>query len=485
MTFARDPASGRLTLLITALDDADLDTQVSAFVAKAAQADPPTAAGPTLIDGETQRSFADLGLRSDNFAGRHYAKSLEIALPSDFYPANYDKARLLIDGAYAADLESDSDLVFRVNGTLVSSLHLGPDRGGVLQHEIVELPLRFFHPGTNAIAIEGTTRTISDRQCDTASTSNGVRLTLADTSELAFPHFAHLGTTPQLPGAMASLRGRVSGAPLNVYLADADPASVGSALTVLANMASSGREMPAPSVRFGSPSGLDAPGLVVAPLSALPATLAAPVHARMLLVQTDPTARAGTPPRSTSDRPLGEPSLWTKLAQGRLDPHDLVDRGRRLLRNQGFFFGADGAPKTVPFAPGSLMIAAVDPRLEGGKVAGVEVPRFTRDPDQWLVVTASNDASLQNGLTRLVSDGQWKDLRGQAVSLDVDKGRLSAVQPSRVLYVVPNSIVLSDVRPILGGIVSNNIELSLAVLMALMAILGLSTHVLIRRAGAK
>lgn len=485
VTLARDPASGRLTLIMTALDDADLDTQVSAFAAAADRTSSAAATGPTLIDGETRRSFADLGQGSDNFAGRHYAKSIEIALPGDFYPANYDKARLLIDGAYAADLEPDSNLVFRVNGTLVSSLRLGPDRGGVLQHEIVELPLRFFHPGTNVIGIEGTTRTLADRQCDTAAASSGIRLTLADTSELEFPQFAHLGTTPQLPGAMASLRRTGPGSSLNVYLADADPASVGAGLTVLANMASTGRGMPAPSVRIGSPSGLDAPGIVVAPLEALPANLAAPVRARMAAVVDDPAKTAELAVASKPDRHPAAVGPWAQFPQGRFDSQALVDHGRRLLRNQGFFFGADGAPKTVPFAAGSLLIAAVDPRLDTGKVAGIEVPRFTRDSAQWLVVTASSDASLQGGLTRLVSDGQWKDLRGEAVSLDVDKGRLAAVQPSRVLYVVPDRVVMADLRPILGGIVSNNIELSLAVLMVLMGILGVSTHALIRRAGAK
>ena len=470
---------------MTALDDADRDAQVSAFVSKTAGANLPVAFGPVLIDGETKRSFAELGQHTDNFAGRHYAKSLEIALPSDFYPANYDKARLLIDGAYAADLEPDSNLVFRVNGTLVSSLRLGADRGGVLHHEIVELPLRFFHPGHNVVEIEGTTRTLGDRQCDTAAPASGIRLTLADTSELEFPHFAHLGTTPQLPGAVANLRGRGTSNPVNLYLADADPASVGSALTFLANMAATGREISALNVRFGSPSGLDVPGIVVAPIGVLPATLAAPVRSKMAVVdEGSPTpSEASTQP--IPDRPRGEQSIWTKITSGDFDPQDLVDRGRRLLRNQGFFYGTDTAPRTVPFAAGSLMVTAVDSRLEGGKVAGMEVPRFTTDPGQWLVITGSSDASLQSGLNRLVSDGQWKDLRGQAISLDVDKGRLAAVQPSQVLYVVPDHIAVSDLRPILGGIVSNNIELSLAVLMLLMTILGLSTHVLIRRAGAK
>jgi hypothetical protein len=41
------------------------------------------------------------------------------------------------------------------------------------------------------------------------------------------------------------------------------------------------------------------------------------------------------------------------------------------------------------------------------------------------------------------------------------------------------------VRPILGGVFSDNIVLSLGVLLLLMSALGLSTHVLIRRMGGR
>ncbi len=78
----------------------------------------------------------------------------------------------------------------------------------------------------------------------------------------------------------------------------------------------------------------------------------------------------------------------------------------------------------------------------------------------------------ENGLTRLVSDGQWRELNGETVSLDLDGGRISSAQPSQVLYVVPSHVVLSDIRPILGGIISNHIALSLSALMLLMTLLG-------------
>jgi hypothetical protein len=51
--------------------------------------------------------------------------------------------------------------------------------------------------------------------------------------------------------------------------------------------------------------------------------------------------------------------------------------------------------------------------------------------------------------------------------------------------VLPDHLVIADVRPILGGLFSDNIALSLVVLMLLMSMLGLSTHALIRRMGAR
>ena len=201
-------------------------------------------------------------------------------LPSDFYPANYDKARLLIDGAYAANLNPDSSLVFRVNGTLVSTLHLGPDRGGMLTHEMVELPLRFFHPGHNEIGIEGNTATSGDRQCNTIAMTDDVRLSLAGSSELQFPRFAHLGTMPQIPGAIAELQRAGPESHVDVYLPDANPISVGSGLTVLANMSVGRDTVPSPLMHLGRPSAQDTPGIVVAPLAALPAALSGPIEAK-------------------------------------------------------------------------------------------------------------------------------------------------------------------------------------------------------------
>ncbi len=503
VTFARDPGTSRLVLIVSSANEADLDHDVDVFANKASGVAVPTRAGEAIIDGEMQKSFSELGLKPEGFAGRHYTSSLDIVLPSDFYPANYDKARLLIDGAYAANLNPDSSLVFRVNGTLVSTLHLGPDRGGTLTHEMVELPLRFFHPGHNEVGIEGNTATPGDRQCNTIAMTDDVRLSLSGSSELQFPRFAHLGTIPQIPGAIAELQRAEPENHVDVYLPDADPTSVGSGLTVLANMSVGRDTVPSPLVHLGRPSAQDAPGIVVAPVAALPIMLAGSVQAKTGLAATDPLASTTLPtaaanpstPVAQSVRgagpdhdgavattPDGAPSLTARPA---VEAEAVLAKAQRFAKSLGFFFGSDQDRSSLPAKMPSLVVSAVSPQPENQKLAGMDVPRFTPDKAQWLVVTAPNAAMVQNGLTRLISDGQWRELNGETVSLDLDGGRISSAQPSQVLYVVPNHVVLSDIRPILGGIISNHIALSLSALMLLMTLLGVSTHTLIRRLGAK
>ena len=55
------------------------------------------------------------------------------------------------------------------------------------------------------------------------------------------------------------------------------------------------------------------------------------------------------------------------------------------------------------------------------------------------------------------------------------------MQPKHVVYTVPDRLDLADVRPVLGGILSDNIALSLGVLVLLLSLLGVSAHALVRR----
>ena len=511
ITFARDTGTGRLTLVVSAATDMDLDSELAAFADEATMFSPRGRQAIVGFDGE-RRTFADLGFQSMPFAGRRYSSSLAVTLPADFYPTSHDKARLLIDATFASTIDPDSQMVFRVNGSLVSSLGLGPDRGGVLHRELAELPLHFFHPGRNEIAIEAVTSTAADRKCRTAGTQSGPLFSLSDSSELEIPHLTRLGTSPQIPGALSELAGS-SHRSTPLYLADFDPPTIGSALTVLASMGAEGESVASPLVRLGAPAPSDAPGLVVAPWAELPETLSTRLGDR--IAKTDAPVVSNRPERTAAPRPEnGVSEMATDLgpyavrieraldrslasvdrflgrngipiAQGRAAFDGAIGGAARLLEREGFFFGAGNATKAVLFSSHSLLVAAVDTQVDEGMVSRFNIPRFAFEPRQWLVLTASDADVLQTGLERMVSDGRWNELQGQAVSLDTDRGIVAATQPKRVLYLVPQAFALSDIRPILGGIVSDNIALSLGILVLLMSLLGVSTHALIRRSGAK
>ncbi|WP_131195571.1 cellulose biosynthesis cyclic di-GMP-binding regulatory protein BcsB [Lichenihabitans psoromatis] len=488
LTIGRDPATNRLVLVLSGNDDADIERQIDSLGRSGLGS--VARSGGSVINSGSRRSFAELGFATENFAGRHYMSSLDITLPSDFYPAN-DRARLLLDGAHSGALDDNSALVFRVNGTLVSTMPLAGGKPERLQHAIVELPLRFFHPGHNEIAIEGMTSSPLDQQCDHSTMSHDPRLMIAGSSELEFPDFARLVTLPQIPSALSS-RTVADGQHLNLYLPNADSGSVGAGLTLLANMAASRIDVGSPAVHVGSVASSDAPGIVIGTPDQLPETLASGLHdiakpasnELPVVAETGEARRAEPNPMST-DMPL-DAAATDNSVMVKSGVQAVVNGAEQLLRSRGFFFsGNQSRFDRLPATSTTMLIAAIAPDVGSASIGGLELPHFTRNPSQWLVVTAPTADLYQNGIAHLVANGQWSDLAGQAVSLNVKTDALQSIQPARVTYVMPERLVLSDIRPIFGGVLSNNIMLSIALLMLLMTILGVSTHILIRRTGSK
>ena len=192
--------------MLSGTDEADLDARIAALD----KARPRLSLGRAspqgvAIDAGGRKSFAELGLATDGFSGRHFQSSVDIALPADFYPSGYEKARLLIDGYHSGALDGRGELIVRVNDAIVSSISMASGVAEKFDRQPVELPLRFFHPGHNEISIEGITSSALDQQCDLVSMPRDARLTIAGTSELEFPSFAHLGTLPQIPSAIAAI----------------------------------------------------------------------------------------------------------------------------------------------------------------------------------------------------------------------------------------------------------------------------------------
>ena len=139
--------------------------------------------------------------------------------------------------------------------------------------------MRFLHPGHNEVSIEARLSSPSDRQCDASIASTAPRLVLSDTSELVIPRYTYFATSPQLPGALAKLAAPRDSVP--VYLHSADEATVGSALDLLANLASQGYPVLRSVAHLGAIQEGALPGIVVSPLAALPAGLSKSLQAEV------------------------------------------------------------------------------------------------------------------------------------------------------------------------------------------------------------
>jgi hypothetical protein len=168
-----------------------------------------------------------------------------------------------------------------------------------------------------------------------------------------------------------------------------------------------------------------------------------------------------------------------------LDWSSALETVRAQLRMHGFFYGGDRGADALSLSQNGLLVGAVDPTTPTPIFGGVGIPQIVVSPRQWLVVTAHSAEAYQSAVERMIANGKWSALAGEAVSFDPDTDQLRSVQPLQVSYVLPDHFVAADVRPILGGLFSDNIALSLGVLLLLMSMLGLSTHALIRRMGAR
>jgi hypothetical protein len=484
--FGRDPASDRLVLVFPA-SEKDIDARVAEL-----ERSPPKGAsspGPTAaLEAGEHRSFAELGLSTENFPGRHYLSATNIALPADFFPASDEKVRVILDGAHSNTLDDSSELIFRVNGVIASSWRFLSGREEHFNHRAIDLPMRLFHPGQNEVSIEGITTSVLDQQCDLLTSAREPRLTIAGSSEIVFPRFAHLTTEPQISTAFAgaaSSRERE----MHLYLADAGQATLGAALTVLANMATTGNTS-SPVIHPGAPEDGDVPGLVIAPVDELPEDLASSVRRLTTLTESladakevASTAHSGRSAGAPNGEDSQSSSQWKGLSSYLLDA---INDGLAALSALGAPLpGDEERAHALPFTEHSVLVAAVAPAARARSLIGIEIPRLSQTPDQWLVITGQRPDSYIAGIGRLVSSGRWALLSGQASVFDVDTDELRSVEPVRVSYVIPSDLNLSDLRPILGGVLSENMLVGVVAWLLVVIVLGVSTHALIRQMGVR
>ena len=483
--FVRDAATGRLGVVLMGHDEAERVAALAEITGRPATP-APARSHEVSLEGAAHLTLADLDVRTGDFAGRHGESAFGLTLPADFFPGDYDQARLSIDGRYAAGLDASSALAVRVNGSLAATVPLSSSGGGVLRQQAMNVPLRFFHPGRNEVVLESRATRPDDRECGARPSGSEARLDLSPGSDFAFPAFARLGTAPQLAAPLAS-PGGAAVPPVPVYLGPEGKEMGGTALTVLANKAAAGTPIAHPAIRFAMPTQTDAPGLVVAAWNSLPPRLALSVADTMTAKSADwpfPRApvevRSGAKLRSLADA-IQDVAAMPAVAEALQNIRTFGGDVRRLLP-AGAPTRSAGAAR-LPVSAHTLLFATAAADLPQGRASAI--PGFSADARQWQLVTAPSATLIESGTARFVAEDRWPSLQGRAVSFDPDSRALASIAADHITYLLPDHVALSDLRPVLGGLVSDNIEAAAVVIMLLIAVLGLSTHGLVRRPGAK
>lgn len=414
---------------------------------------------------DSRFSFAELGLGTQEFGGRFLQTGFRLRLPADFLSAGYGHASLVLNGKAGRDLAAADRINVWVNGSNVAGVDLprdgsqGGDGSRLIRRQAIGLPLGVFRPGLNDVRLEATTLTEADRTCEQAATGD-TRLMLDGSSEIVFPTLARVARLPDLSTALAGgLIDPERGAA--IFVPGADPKAVGTAATLVANMAAlHGAAVPA-EFRFERPP-VNGRGLVVGALGQLSGQALARVHALLPAQSKAATARTTDPIDSWAD--------WA------------TETVLRPLQDRGLVYGWDrrGVPPAMP-ADGVAAVQSVE-------LSGQPWARFagygTLDA-AWSVFTATTADSLSRGVEALVAGDHLGQLAGEVATFDRASGAVQARYADTALYLQTQPASLGNLHLFAAGFVSNDVPTYVGLLVLLCILLGVTTRLLLNRVGER
>lgn len=544
MVFPATPGR-RTTIVVTGATAAQVDEAMKQFLVATTPKGSPqglraAAAFPGFrMQGGQRVKLRDLGIVSEEFTGRLFRAAFNIIMPSDFYAADYDRARIRLAGGYAPGLSAKAQIVMSVNDRMAISLGLVKAAGDVFEDNPLPLPLGFLRPGLNRIEIEAHVPTNDDADCDPLGAIHAAkRFLFLDSTEIEMPAIARVARMPDL-AVTASGGFPFAGAERpKLFMPALDQKAIGAAATIVAHLAiAAGRPIDFEIV--GAPPGAGkGPTLAVAPLDALdPALLRrlgmpadglraawkpqlaaeknAPSDAvlspsetanrnRLVLQRNFPMAcYASRPMRSRNaseevdDTPVA--SIAARRPQSS-DARDLFEEWEAKLRGGGrwSFDIAGWLRRTGDWGVAKFADAAS--WMRSGSVRAVAEGRSASartllamgqnilgdsGEDVWTVVTAPNSAALAEAAACLVDPRVSRQISGRLSTLDMAEAKVSVAPAESSRFIVTQPLSIGNLRLIAAGWMSLH---SLAYVLSTLVIAGLlavSTRWFVRNVGRK
>lgn len=525
VAFAADPATGVPTLVVSGPTPADVQTAIARLRATAADTVYP-GEGPgrwrfpevVEFDGGEARSFAELGLRTQEVSGRRFAESFGFLLPADFYGASSGTARLRLDAAFTEEVGPGSVINIRVNGQVTLSLRLATTRGGLFDKRRINVPMQFFRPGYNRIELETVLVTQSDLECPPGMSGTGEdRFVLFDSSVFEVPDFARFGSWPNLAAFSADAfpyaisRDR----PLAVYLGRG-AAAPAAAATLLARLSVDtgtpvlAEVVPDEAGLAGRPAlivatAADVPPTVVtatglslpieawrtagvrAPAPGAPPATGAFADAMRRLEQLQPAAPTAGPAGPPID--IGNPERTRALYDqwrrqvGDDATSDVLQWIRQWLNEATAMFGNTGrGGGPVRLSPRSTLALAQAP---------ASAPTWqsflwaSAAPAPWTLLTGANDAALSSATAVVTAPQTWLRLAGATAVYDEATGAIATFPPAAVVDVATQPFSLANARLVSANWFSINIAVYVWVVAAMILCVGVTSWMFLRRLGRK
>ncbi|WP_428029100.1 cellulose biosynthesis cyclic di-GMP-binding regulatory protein BcsB [Ancylobacter sp.] len=452
-----------------------------------------------FFNGARSVRFSDLGVTTQEFSGRRLRVRFPIALPADFYGAADGQARILLDAAYASSVRPGSQLSVYVNDSLASTYMLTGRSGGLLNHQVIKIPMTHFRAGLNRIWLEVVLDVEADQTCGPGATlARQKRFVLFDSSEFVMDNFARIGTTPNL----AAFFGRGypyfhQAQPVAVVIRH-DAATVATAATIMARLALS-REGIAPVDTAPNPASLASrPVLFVGDINQIPSDVLREVGVAeagrikwLSGPNGDSPARNSAPESGgggspgNADRPptsfaatddnarirstSGNDDIYGRW-RDQVAGHGAIQRFEKwVMDNFSIALGAsmgDGANEPFDPPPQTSVLVAQSVLSKGNAV--------------WTVFTGRTSESLLAAIDTFTMPEYWLKGYGQAVAYNASSGKLDLREPTSTRFIVTEPLGPSNLRLIAANWLSLNIVSYALVLILCCIAFAFATNLLIR-----
>lgn len=434
--------------------------------------------GVLRVAPSTSYTLAEAGYRSTPFAGRLSRTRFDLDMPADFYPAEYDTMKLYLSGATAPGLMPNAQFLVRVNDRVVTSLPLRRTDGETLRRKRIELPLRAFRPGVNQVELLAELPDPADAACAPGAREDGKpRFVMLDESTIEVPALARIGRLPDLGAFSGNAYPYNRGKEFTVLVDQPGTQGLSTALTTLTRLAlAAGKPLPA-KLAYGRPeSGMKGDILAIS----------TGASARPVEAADAATALPSTAPAAATDTANPGVDAFTTSATGHADA--LFSTGSEELLDAFKQSTDDGGERSVNTKVQDWFSRATDRFNSWLRYQDAEESALPRGDNMlvtisqrsapsgdgvWTEIGASNAANLDRGFRALAEPQTWDRLEGGTATVRADTLALVTHQADRRFINEITDKSFGNFRRLTASWFSDNFQIYVGTVVALMAIFGL------------